>query len=910
MPIAEVTSQRCHHNTTSGGTDTATFTYPATPTAGNLLVVGVATNGGAVISSLPAGWAQAVTASNTTNSYIFYKTAGASEPTVHAFVFNSTTGYKIGTATEYSGIPSPTLDTTASGIATSGTLITASATGLLTDVAEVVFACFAAQGTTQSFSGYTAGLIEISDQSVSGGAVSTAGAITTDVVSLTCEATAATSNVANTVVVATFYSGTPPGDATVGDVTATLENVSLSSTAVKSRAGDVSATLGNVTLASLASLPPRWDLTGSTTGSGTLANKTVGTAFDVTYTAAHAVGGYVVVAIASDNLNTSSASDVSTVTDSAGNVYTRLGVMSSTGTALANASIDLWGAPVTVAITTSTIVTVTFVSSVTSKAIQLVGFATKPGKAVITNVNSVTVGGAADPPSMVTGTIAVGDLVIRAIALETNSATGTATANWSKAPGAASTGAGATTNAAVFVEFIIATATTMTSDPTVSAADNQNVLVTLRQTPKRDATLAVTLDDVTLASAGTVSTPAASLGNVAATLDAVTLSSAAKLAIQASVSAALADIALTTVAKLAIQGTLATTLDPVTSTATGTLPVKATLAKTLDAVTLVSAAKLAIQGNVAVTLDAVALTSVAKLALKATLAVLLEDSTLVSVATLPIKATLAVGLDPVSLSATGAMAPAGATVGNVAVTLDDATLAAGATLPIVGNAAATLANVALTGSGALKLQGAVSSTLAGVTLVGAGKLALKATVAKTLDAVTLSAAAKLAVKGTVATTLGNVTLAATATLPIKATLAATLDAVTSVSAAALPIKANLTSTLDPVSLAAAGVLSSAGATVGAVSSTLDNVTLVAAGKVALKGSLNVGLGNVVLTSQARLSLAGSQTSTLDNVTLSSTAILPIKAAVSLLLQDVLLNSSAGQELLVPSHQNSRFFEFF
>lgn len=104
MAISEITSQRCS-TIGSSQTNVWTITYPATPTQGDLLVVGIVWRNDVSVSSISSGWnlASASTAGTDCDCAIYYKIAGASEPTTVTITLSGNSKSAL-VGTEFSGV--------------------------------------------------------------------------------------------------------------------------------------------------------------------------------------------------------------------------------------------------------------------------------------------------------------------------------------------------------------------------------------------------------------------------------------------------------------------------------------------------------------------------------------------------------------------------------------------------------------------------------------------------------------------------------------------------------------------------------------------------------------------------------------------------------------------------------------
>jgi hypothetical protein len=125
----------------------------------------------------------------------------------------------------------------------------------------------------------------------------------------------------------------------------------------------------------------------------------------------------VVVCIASDNNGTNGVDSVSSVTDSKSHTYTRrVSQNRDPGAAAAGASINIYTALVTTAMTTSDVVTTNFSPNTTSKAVVIWEVAPGAGQTPIYVTNGGTTGD--KDPALTSTSIGSGDAVIYAIAAE------------------------------------------------------------------------------------------------------------------------------------------------------------------------------------------------------------------------------------------------------------------------------------------------------------------------------------------------------------------------------------------------------------------------------------------------------------------------------------------------------------
>ena len=173
--IAEVTGKRCV--ATNAGSTAIAFTYPGTPTAGNLLVAVMSWRGDTTISAVPSGWTLAKAGGNGSgiDSAIYYKVAGASEPTGHSWTL-AVSNKASGVATEFS--PSTgslwvgtVLDKTNANTG-SGTAGTTGLTGTLSQASEAIVACYA-NINSYTWSTHNNSQVEAGESASTGGSATT-----------------------------------------------------------------------------------------------------------------------------------------------------------------------------------------------------------------------------------------------------------------------------------------------------------------------------------------------------------------------------------------------------------------------------------------------------------------------------------------------------------------------------------------------------------------------------------------------------------------------------------------------------------------------------------------------------------------------------------------------------------------
>lgn len=162
------------------------------------------------------------------------------------------------------------------------------------------------------------------------------------------------------------------------------------------------------------------------------------------------------------------------------------------------------------------------------------------------------------------------------------------------------------------------------------------------------------------------------------------------------------------------------------------------------------------------------------------------------------------------------------------------------------------------------LRGTFNQTLGQLTALGTGRVTVKGTAAITLGALTALGTGAVLVRGTLSTTLGALTAAATGDVEVHGTLAATLGALTAAgtgSVASATDNGTLVATFAPLTLVGTG---GAPADTGTLSATLGALTLAAAGDVEVHGTLVVTLDALTLAG------TGAVGSAVDNGTLAVT----------------------------------------
>lgn len=224
----------------------------------------------------------------------------------------------------------------------------------------------------------------------------------------------------------------------------------------------------------------------ATSGSNRTGNSvTAGSSFTTTYISSLAVGRLAVFRYASDNLSNAAdgdKGDVTSITDDAGNVYTKAAEFSNTQSAAAGgATIGIWYCVITNAVTSANIITVQFGGSVTAKAWSINGFTFSAGSTISVFTPFTTAANdATTVQSASTGTLPSKEyLIFRISAAETSSTfVSAATGGWTSLGWTGTSGGGSASNMGLFTEMKIATTTSETSTPTGSAsADNATIVI-------------------------------------------------------------------------------------------------------------------------------------------------------------------------------------------------------------------------------------------------------------------------------------------------------------------------------------------------------------------------------------------------------------------------------------------------
>jgi hypothetical protein len=213
-------------------------------------------------------------------------------------------------------------------------------------------------------------------------------------------------------------------------------------------------------------------------------HKVSSSSFSFAPSAALNAGELGVLVIACDNLDATDGDFdvVADVSDSAGNTWQKAAEFTNgQGAAAAGATVAIWYTVATATLPTTGSITITFRAALTAKAIIGHRFAKAPGTTVRVAATANRADDGVDPGLIsLTGLGSREYLFVRGIASESSTTTGlTATSGWTAIVGTVTLGGSSATNIGARAEYLIATATSVTSDPTLFAADHASVLVAL-----------------------------------------------------------------------------------------------------------------------------------------------------------------------------------------------------------------------------------------------------------------------------------------------------------------------------------------------------------------------------------------------------------------------------------------------
>lgn len=214
-------------------------------------------------------------------------------------------------------------------------------------------------------------------------------------------------------------------------------------------------------------------------------DKTAGTSMTMSIgTPAIPVDNVFIVIVAKDNTTTTEqqSTEVSSVTDTVSNTYTKIGEYSKGGAADSSATCSVWYTQVTTEITASSAITANFAASITAKAMAGAIFTVAAGSTVTPQSPQFAAGtGTAAPSMSISGLPNKEYLFLRGIAIETSSGGQIETAGYAEIAGTRTTGGGGASNMGAQGEWDIATGTGSTSAPIVVSADHAHVFFALEE---------------------------------------------------------------------------------------------------------------------------------------------------------------------------------------------------------------------------------------------------------------------------------------------------------------------------------------------------------------------------------------------------------------------------------------------
>lgn len=219
---------------------------------------------------------------------------------------------------------------------------------------------------------------------------------------------------------------------------------------------------------------------------GSASDKTAGTSITLAVTDAADAETVVVVIVAKDNAASAdgNTSEVTSVTDTAGTTYTKAREFcNAQGAANAGATVAIYFGIPPVKLNVSDTIVANFSDSRTASAISAWKFVVGVGSYVYVVGTGDLANDGADPGSIAISGLASGEyLYVRAIAGETSTGTAlTPTASHTVFTQAGTAGSTADTNMCIRGEFIIATGTGDTSDPTWVSADCASAMVAFQE---------------------------------------------------------------------------------------------------------------------------------------------------------------------------------------------------------------------------------------------------------------------------------------------------------------------------------------------------------------------------------------------------------------------------------------------
>lgn len=219
--------------------------------------------------------------------------------------------------------------------------------------------------------------------------------------------------------------------------------------------------------------------TVTTAGTGNSTTSTATLAFNCG--ASFAVGDVLVVCIGADNAGTTPSAGVSSltsVTDAKSHVYTLLQATFDPGAASAGITVGIAYTTITTAMITTDQVTLNFSPNTTSKAAVVYKIHPDTGNVIQFVTSGFTAGSTTGTPTVTTSSTKIGDIVIAALAAESNA---TVTGDSDVVGGAWTTQTSATANTGTVAtsalvasqaKAFVRTVTTVQYDPTLTSCDN------------------------------------------------------------------------------------------------------------------------------------------------------------------------------------------------------------------------------------------------------------------------------------------------------------------------------------------------------------------------------------------------------------------------------------------------------
>lgn len=215
---------------------------------------------------------------------------------------------------------------------------------------------------------------------------------------------------------------------------------------------------------------------GTPVSRGTGNNNVAGTSLVITPASNFTAGSHAILCVAYDNSGASGADPYASISDSVGNNWiSRQAALYDPGAASAGITLRIFHCPLTTALTTAHSITVSFgANSTTAKAWVLMEATVSAGSILRYITGGVNTGAASAAPTVTTGSITSGDLVIGAGAAESADTwagdADTTNGSWTThLHNAAGTG---TSGASVTAQGKVATGTgTQTYNPTLTSAD-------------------------------------------------------------------------------------------------------------------------------------------------------------------------------------------------------------------------------------------------------------------------------------------------------------------------------------------------------------------------------------------------------------------------------------------------------